>query len=347
VNVCKLDLLGYPPFTRQFASVPETYNTIVNDKAVTPYGLGQKLIAQVPFLTQSNTFLNNAAIIIEGTIPGFRLYENDRTPPQGLFLFRQSAGAFVIVRNTAVSMDFATSSNDLSVNSSGVVTVLNDLVVGAPTGGAKGAGTINATAVYDDNTLLTCMAMAAEFREEGRIDVAKWDALVPDIVIPDVKEKLPVRELVEVEDIVLEDTDYGVVARKRKVQRLAPVTELIPVYDEDGNGLDVREVELVEEVVVPGRTIPRIHGTARVFQAMLDSGFDPRDPEQYFAKMKADEALPGMPSQADWQHGGLSLGEQFSRKWLAMEMLAIVCNVMWIKLKDLDSRVAKLERPKR
>jgi hypothetical protein len=28
-------------------------------------------------------------------------------------------------------------------------------VVGSPTGGNKGAGTINATAVYDDNTLLT------------------------------------------------------------------------------------------------------------------------------------------------------------------------------------------------
>lgn len=31
----------------------------------------------------------------------------------------------------------------------------NGLVVGSPTGGAKGSGTVNATAVYDDNTLLT------------------------------------------------------------------------------------------------------------------------------------------------------------------------------------------------
>jgi len=29
------------------------------------------------------------------------------------------------------------------------------IVVGSPTGGAKGLGTVNAVAVYDDNTLLT------------------------------------------------------------------------------------------------------------------------------------------------------------------------------------------------
>lgn len=76
---------------------------------------------------------------------------------------------------------------------------------------------------------------------------------------------------------------------------------------------------------------------------MCESGFDPRDPEQYFAKMRADESLPGMPTQADWRHNRLSMGEQFSRKWLAMEMLAIVCNVMWAKLKDHDARLAVLE----
>ena len=37
----------------------------------------------------------------------------------------------------------------------GLVQVDGSIVVGSPTGGDKGAGTINATAVYDDNTLLT------------------------------------------------------------------------------------------------------------------------------------------------------------------------------------------------
>lgn len=50
------------------------------------------------------------------------------------------------------------------------------LVVGSPTGGAKGAGTINASAVYDDNTLLTCMPVEdALGRSNGR---QEWDEIV-------------------------------------------------------------------------------------------------------------------------------------------------------------------------
>lgn len=52
------------------------------------------------------------------------------------------------------------------------------LVVGAPTGGAKGVGTINAQAVYDDNTLLTDYVFDAEI--DGDVDTRKWDDLVPD-----------------------------------------------------------------------------------------------------------------------------------------------------------------------
>lgn len=44
------------------------------------------------------------------------------------------------------------------------------------TGGDKGDGTINAKAVYDDNTLLTCYVFDAAL--DGKIDVAKWDAKV-------------------------------------------------------------------------------------------------------------------------------------------------------------------------
>jgi len=47
------------------------------------------------------------------------------------------------------------------------------LVVGSPTGGDKGAGTINATAVYDDNVLLTCYALEAATK--GAVNTEKWD----------------------------------------------------------------------------------------------------------------------------------------------------------------------------
>ena len=51
-------------------------------------------------------------------------------------------------------------------------------VVGAPTGGSKGTGTVNATAVYDDNSLLTCYIVEAW--KYGEIDLNKWDDLVPN-----------------------------------------------------------------------------------------------------------------------------------------------------------------------
>lgn len=68
------------------------------------------------------------------------------------------------------------------------------LVVGSPTGGDKGTGAINAQAVYDDNSLLTCYVadvIDATSGAAGQIDdaakaalIAKWDAKVPDRVVP-------------------------------------------------------------------------------------------------------------------------------------------------------------------
>jgi hypothetical protein len=54
--------------------------------------------------------------------------------------------------------------------------------IGTPTGGYKGAGTINAVGVYDDNTLLTCYVMAAE---KGDMTLDKWDAATPDLHVPE------------------------------------------------------------------------------------------------------------------------------------------------------------------
>jgi len=56
------------------------------------------------------------------------------------------------------------------------------VVVGSPTGGDKGAGVINAQAVYDDNVLLSCYVLDAAL--DGTVDMEKWDANVPDREIP-------------------------------------------------------------------------------------------------------------------------------------------------------------------
>lgn len=52
------------------------------------------------------------------------------------------------------------------------------IVAGAPTGGSKGAGTVNAQAVYDDNTLLSCYVFDQAL--DDAIDMNKWDDKVPD-----------------------------------------------------------------------------------------------------------------------------------------------------------------------
>jgi len=65
----------------------------------------------------------------------------------------------------------------LNPNGSGVV-------IGNPTGGDKGTGTLNAQGVYDDNVLLTCYV--GEAYATGDINIAKWDALVPDQTDTDV-----------------------------------------------------------------------------------------------------------------------------------------------------------------
>lgn len=58
------------------------------------------------------------------------------------------------------------------------VTMGGGVLIGAATGGLKGVGTINATAVYDDNTLLTCYVFDAA-NDNGVVDTAKWDAKAP------------------------------------------------------------------------------------------------------------------------------------------------------------------------
>ena len=47
-------------------------------------------------------------------------------------------------------------------------------------GGDRGAGTINATAVYDDNALLTCYVLEGWL--DGAINLERWDETVPDRV---------------------------------------------------------------------------------------------------------------------------------------------------------------------
>ena len=219
-------------------------------------------------------------------------------------------------------------------------TIQAGLLMAGATGGDKGVGTINATAVYDDNTLLTCMALQDEFLRTGDVDLAKWDALVPDRVIPGRVDRMPATfmESVKTPVPVVEEIDGRLVQHieVRQIEVERPLVWADPIYDVAGNIVDVVETPIFDEVVTPDQVIPREHELAHRFKAMIAEGFDPRDPADYVARLRADGALPGMPTMAEWKHGGLSSGELFSRLWLATEMLAIV-------VINLHERVAALE----
>lgn len=108
----------------------------------------------------------------------------DASPSQqriGAFNFLKGDG--LSIGQIAYQFNNATPANQymhFSVNSAVRLKIHGDgsVVIGAPTGGAKGAGTLNAQAVYDDNALLSCYVF--DQAVDGAINLSKWDAKAPD-----------------------------------------------------------------------------------------------------------------------------------------------------------------------
>ena len=90
------------------------------------------------------------------------------------------------------------------------MTLKNGLRIGSPTGGDRGAGALNAHAVYDDNMLLSCYVFDQAL--DGDVDEAKWDDKVPDRHIPEVVE---FRENVETGETARLKTEGARVEQRR------------------------------------------------------------------------------------------------------------------------------------
>lgn len=143
--------------------------------------------ATVPLLNAANTFASGQ-VVGDGTgsaiarlnggaandrILGFRTGGNDRWA-----MFADSAAEsgsnagsdFIIARysdaGAFIESAFSFRRSDGAVQ------------VGTPTGGYQGNGTINAKAVYDDGTLLTCYVIEA--LQDGAVNLPMWDARTPD-----------------------------------------------------------------------------------------------------------------------------------------------------------------------
>jgi hypothetical protein len=82
------------------------------------------------------------------------------------------------------------------------------------------------------------------------------------------------------------------------------------------------------------------HYLAHQFVEETLSDFDPRDPEQYIARLLRDEVLPGMPSIDEWKKS--SLDELHNRLSLAVELLASAFVGQAAKVRVLEGQVASL-----
>jgi hypothetical protein len=144
--------------------------------------------SNVGLLAQTNIW--TATQQISGAVPRLVLYETDQAADEKAwhilvasahlrFLAGTDAGsaigsALTLIRGTGTAVANVTVGTDLIVEGDatlegdvefdGLAAFDRSIVVGSPTGGDKGAGTINAQAVYDDNTLLTDFVFDEEYR---------------------------------------------------------------------------------------------------------------------------------------------------------------------------------------
>ncbi len=95
----------------------------------------------------------------------FQIITRAATPSYADFIFSTDS--------TGANTRFMFYANSLST---ALLTIQADgsVIVGAPTGGAKGAGTINAQGVYDDNTLLTDYVFEAEYKALSIPEMKKY-----------------------------------------------------------------------------------------------------------------------------------------------------------------------------
>lgn len=133
------------------------------------------------------TVLNVVGITGTQTVTGRKIFNELRVQADDQGLTHIEAGGNLRWSN-GIRIDY-TANDDYAIVNENTLTLeayfsssTGGFVVGAPTGGAKGLGSINAVSVYDDNSVLSCFVFDAAL--DGEISDKKWDAKVPDRIWP-------------------------------------------------------------------------------------------------------------------------------------------------------------------
>jgi hypothetical protein len=103
------------------------------------------------------------------------------------------ANAFVATAGSEQGRLYFNTSEDGTPTARGYIQ--NGLVIGDPTGADKGAGTINAVAVYDDGSILTDYVYDGAY--DGKIDKKKWDSDKADSFSKNILDHLDIEKWVE------------------------------------------------------------------------------------------------------------------------------------------------------
>lgn len=304
-------------------------------------------------LNLNSTFFSN--LYFSG---GFKYRENGVA---GGLKLADSAGAgtqFFFAPNNAAGPD-ATASVVTAL------TIANGVQVGAPTGGDKGAGTLNAQAVYDDNVLLSCYVF--DQAVDGSINLKKWDAKVPDRIIPGQEAQKVLRTRTEtITEEIIEIADDGKHVRRPRQRKeiVAVLGPEEPVVDKNGKQIieerrkarrnpETGEIDVVTVNVpltrrppiydtVPGtpdQTIERRHDPARRFAALIGTAHDPLTLDGYAKYWKERRHLPSLPDETNFDSvdGQLSIGDWTQRLVETVEIQAALIEKLNDRIKALES----------
>lgn len=179
------------------------------------------------------------------------------------------------------------------------------LTLGSPTGGDKGWGSINAKAVYDDNTLLSCYPFDAYL--DGEVDFAKWDGKVLDEIVP----------------ATFKEVTYD-------------------TGEKDENGKAIIGHKSIE--VTPEGRRERQHKDARKFASRLGTEYDPLDIDKYTQHWKDKRHLSSMPNEAKFDpEKGMPAGAWVQRLVETVEIQAIHIAKLNDRLKVVEAALAAMQ----